>query len=116
MSFGPIAAMGWMAAGVISLAMVAVVVGLLRISRRIKSAGARWSLMIIAFAFAALASSWAVSRLAAALVVARGIIIVPTGSDLFVHLHPMTGLTPALIAASVGIWYLMRGRSSDRVA
>jgi len=116
MSLDAIATTGWIAAGVVSVVMVAALVGILRISRGMKSAGARWSVAVFAFVLAVLVSSWAVSRLSAALMVARGVITSPAGSDLFVHLNPIASFAPALIAASVGIWYLMRSRRFGRVA
>jgi len=116
MTLAPITVTQWMAVGVTSLLMAAAVVGVLRVSRRIASAGARWSIALISFAFCGLISSWTVGRVAAAFLVAGGSIKVPRRSDFFVHLNPITGLVPALIAGSVGIWYLRRGREPDRAA
>ena len=115
MSLNPIATTGWMAAGVVSVLMVAALVGILRISRGMRRPGARWSVAVFSFVLAVLVSSWAVSRFSAALMVARGVVTPPAGSDLFVHPNPITGLAPALIATFVGIWYLVRSRRFGRV-
>jgi len=116
MTLAPITFSQWMAVGVTSLVMAAAVVGVLRVSRRIASAGARWSVALISFAFCGLISSWTVGRVAAAFLVAGGSIKVPPRADFFVHVNPIAGLVPALIAGSVGIWSLRRGREGDRVA